>query len=116
MEEIPKNALKAYGSLFDKGKKLVLPISKEFFVKILAGSKKTEYRKSVDFYHRLFSEKTLIKTLYLHYRKGIIMRCDVLSVDHYERPLALSQSKFITTDFCYGINVKNPQIVEIIEI
>lgn len=111
--QIPKNAIWSYGMVINNGKVLVLPITKQYYDKIMDGSKTTEYRKDVPFYHRLLDRAKDADTLILHYRKDIYMMCGIKKIRNIKRPKKLENSKHITTDRCFGIDVINPKPINV---
>jgi hypothetical protein len=115
MVRLAASAVASYGCRLGAGTILVLPITKRFFDEILAGTKEIEYRKAVPFYDRLLSSesKERIDTIYLHYRHGVFMRCDVTRIARIKRPKKLENSVHITTPHCYAISVRSPEIVKV---
>lgn len=109
---IPVEAIRSFGSKFNGGRSLILPTTKFFFDKVLDGSKVREYRKDAAFYDRLFSGDCPDE-LFLHYRQNVFLRCEIISIQKVDRPDELRGSRFITTDRCYAISIKNPQLVEV---
>lgn len=85
-------------------KKIYLITTRYFFDLVLRGEKKVEYRRDIPYYQRVFAAP--VDRIVLHYRQGTYLTCEVSRVRRIERPEALRTSQFITTPYCYAIELR----------
>jgi len=84
---------------------ITLTITRPYFDLIAAGTKTVEYRRDARHYHALFAGPSP-RYLVLHYRSGRYLLCRVRRIRYRRRPARLAASVFITTPWCFGIEIE----------
>ena len=86
---------------------VTLRIKKIYFDQIFNLEKKIEYRNNTEFYQKLFNKEKKIKFLKLHYQGKRQLVAHVYRIRLIKRPKFLENSKVITTNKVFAIELRS---------